>query len=252
MGLERQIALFSIGGTTIKKANGKSLKFRMPIFYITCAVSYIYVLAVIFMSISNFIKHLFRPSSDSKISQTSMSIKDAYDDPNTFDFNEDYYRQIEFLPRENFDNVSKTTKEIAEFAEANFDGYGWPRSFVRNKVDFPTRNRGIPSMEIEALLCEKKYFEFKRVTKSQSTTAIVQRDTKAFKNNSIVICFNYKDDILENMWLNLSPRDVDYPEYEEILMIFGKKYSFFLADWWKSRIVDISNPSEIEDYFKFE
>jgi len=202
------------------------------------------------MGITNFIKNIIRPLSNSKVGKNTMSIKEAYDDPNTFDYNEDYYRQIEFLPKENFNNVSKTAEEITEFSENNFDGHGWWGTFVRNEVEFPTKNKGISIMEIETLFLERNYFKFKRVTESQSTTAIVQENVRAFGNNSIVICANYKDELIENMWLNLAPREVDYPEYKEILMLLSKKYSFLLADWWKSIIVDISDPNEIEAYFK--
>jgi len=204
------------------------------------------------MSIKGFFKDLFRPSHDPSDLETKMSIKDALEDPNTFDFNEDYYRQIEFLPKENLDNVSKTANEITEFSETNFAVYGWWGSYVRSEFGFPTLNRNIPIIEIERLFLERKYFQFKRVTKSQSITTTVQRNTKAFKHGSIAICFNYKDDKVENLWLNLPPDLKDYVEYKEILTLLGNKYSFLLADWWKSVIIDISKENQIEAYLNAE
>jgi len=181
-----------------------------------------------------------------------MSIKDAYDDPDTYDFNEDFYRQIELLPKENFKAISKTADEIAELSEKTFDGNGWWDCYVRSEVDFPTKNRKIPAEEISTFFLHRGYFEFKRVTESQSVTATVQHNTKAFKNKSIIVCFNYKDDIVENIWLNTSPNDGDSNEYKEILILLSTKYGFVLADWWKSIIVDTSDSSKIDAYFKVE
>ena len=160
-----------------------------------------------------------------------MSLSDAYDDPEIYNFSEDFYRQIEFLPKENFGVVSETANQITKMAENTFDGNGWWDCYVRSEVNFPTKDRNISIEELTFFFNQRDYFEFKRVTKSQSVTATVQQNTKAFKCNSIIICFDFKDKIVENIWLNNSPLDTDYIEYKEVLIQLSTKYEFLLADW---------------------
>jgi type II restriction/modification system DNA methylase subunit YeeA len=89
------------------------------------------------------------------------------------------------------------------------------------------------------------------VTTGYSSQVIPCQNTRAFKKHSIVICFDYDENILKNIWLN-SPQQVDNSIYKTFLLSIATTYDFLLADWWKSIVVDIENPNEIDKYFEFE
>jgi len=196
-------------------------------------------------SFLNFIAELFKGDKTQNLTQ-------HHKDENTYYFHEDYYCQIEFLPKESFDNVSKIAEEVTEFSEQRFDGNGWTGCYVRNEASFPTKDKKIPATDIADFLKQHDFWEYSKVTTGYSSQVIPCENTRAFKKHSIVICFDYEENFLKNIWLNSSPEQVDNSIYKTFLLSIATKYNFLLADWWKSIVVDVSNPNEIEKYFEFE
>jgi hypothetical protein len=85
-------------------------------------------------SFLNFITELFKGYKTQTWTQPR-------EDENTYDFHEDYYCQIEFLPKENFDNVSKIAEEVTEISEQHFDGNGWTGCYVPDEASFLIKDR---------------------------------------------------------------------------------------------------------------
>ncbi len=200
----------------------------------------------------NLFRSFFKFKEPDTPGKTTLSLKEVLNDPGHFDFNQDLYCQIEFLSVNNFENASKTADEITEISEQDYDGFAWWESYERSEAKFPTGKLQINPTAFARLLQEYGFTEFNTVSKSQSDTAILLDNTRAFTKGSIVICFNFDMDILQNIWLNVSPSAKDHAAYTEILLEIGKKYNFLLADWWKSIIVDITDPNEIAAYFELE
>lgn len=198
------------------------------------------------MSILNFIKNLIKSDTP------NHSEAPFKRDPNTFDFHEDYYCQIEFLPKENFNSVSQVATEISELAAETFDGYGWKTCYVRKEANVPTKSKNISVADLASFLKQDGFWEYPKVTTGYSSKVVLCEHTRAFKKQSIIVCFDARATTVENIWQTFSPDKVDNELYKSFLLTMAEKYNFLLADWWKSLIVDISNSNEIDRYFEFE
>lgn len=198
------------------------------------------------MSILNFIKNIFKTDS---AQQDETKFKP---DPNAYYFHEDYHCQIQYLPKENFSSASKVAKEIIEHSEKTFDGYGWTGCYMRNEASIPIKSKNFKVTEFVDLLHNEGFSEYPSVTTGYSTAVFPCDNTRAFKKNSIVICVDFKGDIVEDIWHNASPHQVDNEIYKQFLLTMAEKYNLLLADWWKSIVVDISNPDEIDNYFVYD
>lgn len=69
-------------------------------------------------------------------------------DKNAFYYHEDFYLQIEIIPRENFDFASSESKKISEFGETHRDGLGFTDIYERKDNRYKTIDKQInPSLE---------------------------------------------------------------------------------------------------------
>jgi hypothetical protein len=198
------------------------------------------------MSIIDFIKHIFKTDSG------QQNEKKFKPDPNAYFFHEDFYRQIEYLPKENFISASQVAAEIIEHSEKTFDGFGWTGCYVRNEASIPIRSKKIRVTDLIELLLQEEFSEYPSVTTGYSSSVFPCDNTRAFRKKSIVLCVEFKGDILENIWHNDSPLLEDNATYKAFLLTMADKYNLLLADWWKSIVVDISNPEEIDKYFLYD
>lgn len=142
--------------------------------------------------------------------------------------------------------------QIQQHAEETFDGTGWTGCYVRNEFKVPTGTKNYPVNEFAEFLTQNGFQEYSRVTTGYSSTTIVCKDVRAFHKSTIVICFDFRENSIRNIWHNYLPRPGDYPVFKEFLLQMATQYNFLLADWRKSICVDISNPSEIDKYFEYD
>lgn len=198
------------------------------------------------MTFLNFIKNIFK--NDSAQQNETKFVPD----PNAYYFHEDYYCQIEYLPKENFSAASKVANKIIAHSEKTFDGSGWTGCYIRNKAKVPTKIKNYKVTDLAELLHTEGFSEFHSVTTGYSTAVFPCDNTRAFKKQSIILCVDSKCDIIENIWHNTSPSKGDNEVYKYFLLTMADKYNLLLVDWWKSIVVDISNPYEIDKYFDYE
>ena len=173
-------------------------------------------------------------------------------DAGAYYFHEDDYCQIEYLPKENFSAASAVAAAINEHAEKTFDSRGWTGCYVRNEATVPVKSKQFKMTAFVELLLKEGFSEYPAVTTGYSTAVFACDNIRAFKKQSIVLCAGFKGSIIENIWHNTSPDRADHEIYRHFLLVMAEKYNLLLADWRKSIVVDISNPSEIDKYFLFE
>jgi hypothetical protein len=106
--------------------------------------------------------------------------------------------------------------------------------------------------QLAELLIREGFSEYPSVTTGYSSAVFPCDNTRAFKKHSIVLCVDYKVDTIVNIWHNNSPYEVDNEIYKGFLLTMADNYNLLLADWWKSIVVDISNPNEIDKYFMYD
>ena len=198
------------------------------------------------MSILHFIKNIFKTDS---VKQTETKFKP---DPNAYYFHEDFYCQIEYLPKENFNTASNVATEIIEHSEKTFDGYGWTGCYIRNEASVPTISKKIKVPDLVDFLIIEGFSEYPSVTTGYGTAVFPSDNTRAFKKQSIVLCVDFKGEMIDDIWHNNSPHQVDNEIYKQFLLAMANKFQLLLADWWKSIVVDISNPTEIDKYFSYD
>lgn len=198
------------------------------------------------MSVFNFIRNIFKTESAQQ-NETKFS-----PDPNAYYFHEDFYCQVEYLPKENFSTASKAATEIIEHSEKTFDGYGWTGCYIRNDATVTTKSKSFRVTELSELLLRDGFSEYPSVTTGYGSAVLPCDNTRAFRKKSIVLCVDFNGDTVENIWHNGSPHQGDNAIYKAFLLTMADKYNLLLADWWKSIVVDISNPDEIDKYFVYE
>jgi hypothetical protein len=198
------------------------------------------------MDIIKLVRSIFGVTSQE--SKASIVVLDS----NTYYFHEDSYRQIELLPKENFTLVARTAEEIAKLDESNFDDNGWTNCYIRNEVDFPMINREIDVKAMSDFMLENGFSEFSKVATGYSSTIVECQNITAFEKDSIKICFDFKGNIVNSVWLNSSPFSNDSDQYKDFLLNISLEYQLLLADWNNSTIVDSTIPEEIDKYFNLK
>jgi len=197
------------------------------------------------VKILNFINNLLKSKTPGHAELVTINSDDFY-------FHEDEYCQIEYLPKENMTSVSKMAIDISKHSEEHFDGKGWTGVFVRSGFPTPTKSKNYSAHEFADFLKSHGFDEYPRVTTGYGQTVILCHNTRAFKNLSIDICFDYENDIVKNIWETTGPYKTDQDVYKKFLLAVAEKYNFLVADWWKTVVVDISVPKNIDKYFAYD
>ena len=71
---------------------------------------------------------------------------------NGFYFHEDFFNQVEFLPRENLFHLKKENEKIENFAEENFNGNGFTNIYLRNENPIIIANKKFTFEKLDKLL----------------------------------------------------------------------------------------------------
>ena len=183
---------------------------------------------------------------------TGQSETQSPEIPGAFYFHEDYYCQIEYLPKENSAQAIGMAEEIKELSQKSFDGNGWADCQVRDNARVTTKSKNYLLGDLENFLVSQNFSAYPAVTTGYGSRVVICENTKAFRKKSISICVDYDGEIIRNVWHNFSPAKADHDEYKDLLLKMALAFDFILADWWKLTVVDISDSLEIEKYFTIE
>lgn len=167
----------------------------------------------------------------------------------TIFFHEDDYRQVEIVPNDNLTDLEKETKKVNDFANEHFDGSGYTDIYVRsddNKTELNQRLIKPNDLEqkLEILGLERVLYV---TTGYGQTYRELHKDCIAFGKDYSAIYYDFKDEIVQGIWLT-NHWSIDRKQLSECLHEIGKNWNLLLQDWNLIETVDLNNKQAIDNY----
>jgi hypothetical protein len=171
-------------------------------------------------------------------------------DERTLFYHEDDYCQVELSPKENLGLFQKESEEINELADKSFDGYGYTDIYVRNDNRLPLKERRIKPLELEHVISTVQLERAAKViTGYGETYRETRKDAVGFGKNYSAIYFDFKDDVVNHIWMT-NHFSMDREKLVYCLLMIGQKWDLLLMDWNRKVPVDLSDKNAIEQYLQ--
>lgn len=167
---------------------------------------------------------------------------------NTLQLHEDSYRQVELIPKENFFNLNTRIDKLEEKRKDNFGFYDID---VRTEISFSTSNLAITSKSILELLMTNALALFESISIGHGNNYPKKLNSKAFGYERLSLCVEFKNEILENIWLDSHSVKIDFLEpynLHKTLHSIGNKFNLCLVDWNEECVINLNNEAIIKDY----
>lgn len=164
-------------------------------------------------------------------------------------FHEDYYRQIELVPEENYFKVLSLNE--THMKEESF--YGFNEIAIREDHLIKTSDLKIPLNEIKVLLNPLALSFFNSVSTGYSNNTRIKKDTIAFGFERIGVFVEFNSNIITNMWIcqSQSFEQSQYsPRLLKALSILGTTYKLVLIDWDEEIVVRLANLNGAQKYLR--
>lgn len=191
------------------------------------------------------------------IKQNNKSEKDKVkkDDNDKLYFHEDFYCQVELLPRENLSVLEIENEKIEDFAEKHSDGFGFTDIYVRNGQKIKTSDRKIELGDFEKVMLESGFQKYSNVYSGYSSYEEQCKNTLGFKLDSSVVYCDFENDLIKNIWIDNFRFSNSSDKKEQLingLFAIGEKWNLILNDWDLTETFDLMSKSEIERYISEE
>jgi hypothetical protein len=168
-------------------------------------------------------------------------------------FHEDFFRQVEFLPKENYNFLKNENLKIREFSDEHSDGNGlFTDIFVREEeVSTSIADRKIELTDFELTLNILELQRISNVYTGYSNYKERCDDMFAYQFDSaqifVVIDEKYVKDLFVTGFRFFEDETIKN-KLEEVLFEIGAKYRLILNDWDLTEVVDLSDKIEIRKY----
>jgi len=174
----------------------------------------------------------------------------AIEKENTIFYHEDYYKQIELIPENNFFSIHK---ELNNIQPANNSVNGYFQIIERNEATIRTESLALRIDPIAEELAPITLRFFERVTTGYGTSVSVKKNTIAFGFERIALFFEQLDSgIVKNIWLTQSTllhKQSSCNNLFQALTILSN-YNLILVDWNEELVIRLSNPNAIRAYLQ--
>lgn len=172
-------------------------------------------------------------------------------------FHEDYFRQVEFLPRENYKFLKNENLKVKNFSEEHSDGNGLftdiylrqenePKSILEKKIELNDLESTLNNLELEKV--ENVYTGYSS-HKEKCSNMI------AFKYDDAEIFIGLKENIIADLFVTgfrFFEDEKTKMKLENILYDIGTKYDLILNDWDLTEVIDLKDRNEIKKYLNEE
>lgn len=178
------------------------------------------------------------------------------DNPNAAYFHEDLFLQVEFLPRENWDNLKNENQGIAEFAEKHSDGNGYTDIYIReakNQISIAEKNIRLDL--VEALLTNFGMRRIEDVYYFYSSQTEKCENTIAYEIAGAYMFIVFENGTIKDFFIDgfrFHEKEDDKAKLLDILFEIGKGFSLILNDWDLTQIIDLEDKNEIKKYLNEE
>lgn len=177
---------------------------------------------------------------------------EVFDGPTIF-YHEDDYLQIEIIVNEYIEKVDSEANKIKTFSEEQFDGIGFKDLYIRtdeNKIELSDRK--ILITDFENILISLNFEKINYVlTGYGNSYKSLHKNCFAFLKSGTNIFYEYKNNIIENIWLDINHSEIAKNLINFFLQI-GLEWNLSLQDWNQSITIDLQKKEEIENYLKYD
>jgi hypothetical protein len=167
---------------------------------------------------------------------------------NVIFFHEDFYKQIELIPRQNYFAANRV---IEELPEPNGSGAGFLSCTIRPEHLVKVEDLKIPFNDVKSLLDPLALSFHNKITSGYSTTTYKVENTVAWAFERFGIFIEHEEGIVNSIWLCKSakfPSDNTGKVLIQALKTLSINFNLILADWNQEVIVDISKEKKLNNY----
>ena len=163
-------------------------------------------------------------------------------------YHEDFYRQIELVPEENY---FASNRFIDELPPKESSIYGIKNMVVRPEQKIKLSDRMISFEEVSEILSPISLFYSENVNTGYGQSAWRDRDTFVWGFEQFGLFIKHKQKNVEAIWLSDSPT---FPQLKtsnhlrDAIFALSKKYSLILTDWNKEIICRIRTENDVREY----
>lgn len=165
-------------------------------------------------------------------------------------YHEDFYRQIEIIPAENYFRAQRDLQ--AYNSEEQDDQFGFTQMRERNEHKIETEQLNINIEILKNDLSPYVIEYFSKIRTGYSSTETVKLNTIALGFERLAIYFEYNNkDIIKHIWVWQSPDLPNSSKCDNLvtaLLVLGIRYNLILIDWIEELIVRLSSKKNIQKY----
>ena len=171
-------------------------------------------------------------------------------EPSIF-FHEDDYCQVQLMLNENQMSLQKEAEEVFGFSKEHFDGSGYTDIKVREEETHKLADRQIKINEIEAVIINAGFDKIPKVFTGYGQSYREElTNTEAYGKNGCAIFYDYKDYIVEHIWLEYhwGNEQTNKNKFLNCLSDLGKKWNLLLMDWNQLKLVELTDSTATQKY----
>ncbi|QGY46900.1 hypothetical protein GM418_25545 [Maribellus comscasis] len=174
-------------------------------------------------------------------------------DKDAFYYHEDFYLQIEIIPRENFDFASSESKKITEFGESHKEGLGFTDIYERKDNKYKTIDKKVNPSPIFNALESAGLERIKKIQTGYSTHIEDCNSTIGYGNKNFAILIDLESEYVKDIYLmQYQLNDNDLELLSSGLIAIGKELDFIIVDWELSKIIDLKSSAQVISYVRGE
>lgn len=165
-------------------------------------------------------------------------------------FHEDDYCQIQLLPLENWEYLILEADKINRFGIEHAAGTGFSDIYLRPPAPRKLSERQITVNDIEQILNKSELTRFDEISTGYGVSYRELCDnTTGYGGKAYVLLYDFKNDIVENIWMLIRGRDDTAKEkFGKALFELGQRHNLVLMDWSQSALTDLRHIDAINDY----
>lgn len=172
-------------------------------------------------------------------------------------FHEDFFRQVEFCPRENLELLKIENEKIRDFSEEHSDGNGlFTDVYVREETNQKSLlDKKIDASELDLTLLNLGLEKIENVYSGYGSFIEKCNDTVAYKFDTAEIFVVVENKLVKDLFINgfrFHKIEETKIKLSKILHVVGTQYDLILNDWDIIKIIDLKNRNEIKKYLNEE
>lgn len=165
----------------------------------------------------------------------------------TIFYHEDDFGQVEIIPSENFERLIKEAKNVKDFSEKHSDGGGFTDIYVREQSGLKLEERKIKVSELNNILTKLSVEKHTMTTTGIRPDEMLHKNTFGYGENYNGLFFDFKDDIVSNIWIS-GRLNVNDEKLISVMNEIGTTWSLVLMDWNSLELIDLKNKKQIKKY----